>query len=51
MSLKYEILFSLLGVMGFVSMINTTVSLILQQVKSGFRCVGCTHIIQIKTRC
>ena len=45
MYMKYEILFSLFGVMRFVSMINPKFSLVLQPVKSSLMCVNFAHII------
>jgi len=43
--MEYEILFSLFGVMGFVSMISPKFSLMLQPVKSSLICVNFAHII------
>ena len=43
--MKYEILFSLFGVMKFVSMISPKFSLMLQLVKSSLICVDFAHFV------
>ena len=45
MYMKYEILFSLFGVMRFVSVISPKFSLMLQALKSSLICVNFAHII------